>query len=509
MAKKITGLLGLLMLLLLMNACQEDPSIPLASVPRYENVAMKAGSTEGSIQLSLSSPSQQTTIYYIVTELNALVPSAEEIKAGIDYREQTVLKSGHATNRLFITLTGFDSETTYSVHTVLFENNLFSEVLSRKVLTKNAFEAGLFGSGTEEDPFQIDSVSQLELIGTDEYGYTMDAHYIQTADIDLLDGGYGETGKSWVPIGKQNGMNRKFSGVYDGGGYTISNLYIVNTSGTEKWGLFQETNFDSIIRNVHLDQVYVRVSGFRIAGLIGYAKGFVYNVSVKNAHVEQISGEGQVALVIGAFYDTGTLFRAEAEGVVIATGRRVGGIVGAATTNSGYDAVRITDVSFKGTITGFDATARQYGGILGAGTGVIVARTFVDAEITAVRQVGGIVGYMEGMGTIVGLIQDSIFAGTQIDANGIDGNTTVGIGKILGDASVTKGPFEVVNCYSNANAIILTVGNNSSRHSHGTGVATSQFQLQTFYQESLPEWNMSSTWLLIENQYPKLRFNRP
>ncbi len=509
MLKKLNLLLSVLIFLLVLFACESTLPTTEHAVPRYENVALKAGNAEGSIQLSVSSPSQQATIYYLITEQDALHPTADEVKAGVNYRSQEVLRAGSATNRLFITLTGFESETTYLVHTVLFENDLFSEVLSRKVRTKNAFEAGLFGSGTEEDPFQIDSVFQLELIGTDEYGYTMDAHYIQTKDIDLTEGGYGEFGKSWVPIGKQNGMNRKFSGVYDGNGYTISNLYIVNNSGTEKWGLFQETNFDSIVRNVHLENVYVKVSGFRIAGLIGYAKGFVYNVSVKNAHVEQTAGEGQVALIIGAFYDTGTLFRAEAEGNVIATGRRVGGVVGAATTNSGYDAVRITDVSFQGSITGFDATARQYGGILGAGTGTIVARTFVDATIVAVRQVGGIVGYMEGMGSITGSVSDSIYAGQSIEANGLDGNATVGIGKILGDASITKGPYEVINSFSNQDAVILTVGNNSSRHSHGNQVAITEFMLQTFYQNFLSAWNMSNTWLLVENQYPKLRFNRP
>jgi hypothetical protein len=394
------------------------------------------------------------------------------------------------------------------VHIVLEENGVLSAVVSRKVLTKNQFEAGLFGSGTEEDPFQISSVWQLELIGTNEYGYTMEAHYIMTSDIDLKDGGYERDVKSWVPIGKQNGLNRKFSGVFDGDGYTIYNLYIESTAGTEKWGLFQETNIDSVVKNIHLDGVYVKVSGFRIAGLIGYAKGFVYNVSVTNAHIEQTAGEGQVGSIIGAFYDTGTLFRAESDATVIAVGRRVGGLVGAATTNNGFDTVRIYDSKFTGSVTGNDVTARQYGGILGAGTGVIVERVFSNATVSGVRQVGGIVGYVEGLGTITAIIRDAVYAGTLVNASGSDGSTTIAIGLILGDASITKGPFEVINTYANSDAIYTLVEANSSRHHHGTPISETSLMSIDFYQQQLGTWNFTNIWNISETEFPSVRLTR-
>ncbi|MCK7488618.1 MAG: hypothetical protein MZU97_26315 [Bacillus subtilis] len=49
-----------------------------------------------------------------------------------------------------------------------------------------------------------------------------------------------------------------------------------------------------------------------------------------------------------------------------------------------------------------------------------------------------------------------------MNASGIDGNSTVAVGLVLGDASVTKGPYEVINCYSSSSATVVTVGSSSS-----------------------------------------------
>ena len=502
--KKILLTFTLLLASFLLFGCKGDA--PAASPLRYENLAIRPGTEKGSIAIAVSALKEDATIYYLITDYDALSPTADQVKAGQSYEGVTVHRFGQAIRRLLVEVTGLGEEVTYMVHTVIHDGKTFSDVQSRRVLTKNEFQAGLFGAGTEEDPFQINAVWQLELIGTDEYGYGVNNHYILTSDIDLADGGYGPEGKSWVPIGKQNGMNRKFGGVFDGNGHTIYNLHIDVDTGTEKWGLFQETNFDSVIKDVHLENVYVRASGFRIAGLVGYAKGSIYNVSVMNAHIEQISGEGQVGAIVGAFYDTGTLFRATSDAQIIATGRRVGGLVGAATTNSGYDAVRIFDVSFTGSLEGTDVTSRQYGGILGAGTAVILTRAHSSASISAVRQVGGIVGYIEGISTVTAIISDTLYTGTALTANGIDGNTTVGIARILGDASITKGPYEVHNSYANEATVIQTVGNNASRRAEGTSFDVSTLN-EAFFSNNLSDFNFSSVWRWSMNDLT-LRFNK-
>ena len=57
-----------------------------------------------------------------------------------------------------------------------------------------------------------------------------DKHFRQVCDIDLT--GYGDSQKGWDPIGRREAI-----GSYDGGGYTIRNLFI-NRPGMDNVGLF-------------------------------------------------------------------------------------------------------------------------------------------------------------------------------------------------------------------------------------------------------------------------------
>ncbi len=473
--------------------------------PRIRNLAITPGANAGSISVYIAALSSSSQIYYIVTEYEATTPTTLEVVSGINYQDVTVIVAGSATYQVYTLINDFDEAKTYMVHIVLEEKGVYTDVISRRTTTKNQFEAGTFGNGTDIDPFQIHSYWQLELIATDQYGYTAEAYYIMTEDIDLADGGYGPDGKSWVPIGKQNGLNRKFSGRFDGDGHTISNLFIESTTGTEKWGLFQETAVDSTITNLHLNNVSVKVNGFRIAALVGYSKGNISNIAVTNAIIEQTAGEGQVGAVVGAFYDTGSMYQVYSDAQVIATGRRVGGLIGAATTNAGFDTVRISDVAFTGSVSGTEATSRQFGGILGAGTGVLLSNAYSSAQVSGVRQIGGVIGYVEGSGTVTSIIKDCIYNGSGVLANALDEYTTIGIGLILGDASITKGPFEVINCFSSTASTITTTGNPSSRQTDGTSSAPEDFGLLIFYETSLPTWNLSYVWILNSQNVPSLR----
>ena len=77
------------------------------------------------------------------------------------------------------------------------------------------------GDGTESNPFEVDSFSDLWWISQDSgrWGY----YYIQTADIDASSSSYLDYGKGFNPIGN---VNTKFTGSYDGQGFSINNLFI-------------------------------------------------------------------------------------------------------------------------------------------------------------------------------------------------------------------------------------------------------------------------------------------
>jgi hypothetical protein len=129
------------------------------------------------------------------------------------------------------------------------------------------------GEGTELSPFIISTAEDLAAIGSNpEY---LGAYFKQTADIDLA-------GINWTPISPEYG--EAYSGVYDGNGYTISNLTI-NTDTFKKVGLFGYTSFSSRLLNIKLTNINVVSANegdwVTVGGLAGTNLGAVVNCSVQ------------------------------------------------------------------------------------------------------------------------------------------------------------------------------------------------------------------------------------
>ena len=93
------------------------------------------------------------------------------------------------------------------------------------------------GNGTEASPYEISDLATLEAFR--EYvnaGSGAGEYFKLTADIDMSEkygADIGGSEVSWTPIG--NGIV-PFTGNFDGGGHTISGLYINSTSDYQ--GLF-------------------------------------------------------------------------------------------------------------------------------------------------------------------------------------------------------------------------------------------------------------------------------
>ena len=91
----------------------------------------------------------------------------------------------------------------------------------------------------------------------------------------------------WKPIGGDNtscNYNNAFAGIFDGNGYTITNLYINGGSsfGRDDYlGLFGCT-FGADIKNLSINEVYIRNGSDYIGGLIGYAD----NTNLNNIKIE-------------------------------------------------------------------------------------------------------------------------------------------------------------------------------------------------------------------------------
>lgn len=490
-------ILLLIPLLFLLVGCKDETIY--VDGPRFNQVKLTTGLERGSLQIVINAVDNNTDIYYVILEGEVDTLDIEEIK---NPTISTVDK-GTVKGLVNKTVTGLGDDKEFTVFAVMELNGFQSKVITSTIKTMTEAEALIKGDGTEENPFIITEAWQLALITTGEYGFGDDNYYELANDIDLDEAGY-NADNPWTPIGKQNGANRKFGGIFNGNGHTIKNLVIRDNGGTEKWGLFQETKVDAIIHDLHFDGVDIIVEGFRIATVVGYSKGSLYNITVKNATIVQPSGEGQVGGIVGAFYESGAVLKASFVGNITADGRRVGGIVGAATSSGGYDQVSIADCYFEGTITGTSTLARQYGGILGAGSGASVRRCLANATISAVRQVGGVVGYNEGIAAYNAILEDLVYLGGSLTANGSDGNTTIQIGMVIADIGVSKGDYEVYNTYADEASLLTSSGNNSSRHVNGTLVNKDVFSTIQFYTEFLPNFNFVNIWE-IKNEVPTLR----
>ena len=111
------------------------------------------------------------------------------------------------------------------------------------------------GEGTEASPYIIANTNQLllmaKMINSGDEAYTS-AYYELTDDIDLM-------GMEWTPIGEGRGNTSidlaesgAFSGVFNGNGHTISNLYI-NATATDHvamYGLFGFVGSKGVVSNL-------------------------------------------------------------------------------------------------------------------------------------------------------------------------------------------------------------------------------------------------------------------
>ena len=181
---------------------------------------------------------------------------------------------------------GIDQETSEeTIHNVidLFITENLSVDSDGETAAATAFAAD---TGTEEDPYQIETVSQLSAFRDSvndgsQGGYA--GMYIQlTADLDM-------SGTGWMPIGTMEDMDNyttMFLGNFDGSGHTISNLTYETENPTVGAGLFGINC--GMVKNLTLENVTVTVTdgtSLAIGGVVGYNMGAVDSVTIKNVTV--------------------------------------------------------------------------------------------------------------------------------------------------------------------------------------------------------------------------------
>ena len=284
----------------------------------------------------------------------------------------------------------------------------------------------------------IRNADDLKRFADDVNSGQRDLNAIQTADIDLngID--------NWKPIGiKYLSDLRPFTGIYNGNGYTISNLKISNTKRDDAVGLFGMTDGDALLTGIHLrdveiilpDQTFsvgtlvglnsggstvslcsaqgiINTSEYRpnVGGLVGTNAGTITrcrtNVEIT---VDRIRLLGQLSADAGGITGVnsgGLLFACHAIGSVTmkvntSEGNSIyaGGIAGENFNDSGstiYCCIAEGDVS----VTSETANVNIYaGGLVGYNYRGLLNSCYARGTATASTieaKVGAIVGYMEG-----------------------------------------------------------------------------------------------------------------
>lgn len=319
------------------------------------------------------------------------------------------------------------------------------------------------GDGSAENPYQVATAEQLSAIR-----FYLDSCYIQVADIDLQ-------GIDWLPIGYSTSYSEEaeiFSGRYDGGGHSVSNMTILKTF----------TNTDNAYREVDI-------------GLFARNSGEIRNVSLKNCKIsievgEDIEGES-LYLCVGGVVARSNANKESALDKCLVTGGInienlyngcIGGIAG--TSQGCKNAVNFVNIHVESTdrynyrggdthcggIAGYghrtenclnygtiEASGHGYlecGGIVGAGIPVNNCTNYGDVSgrillytgwrtYNAHCEVGGVIG--EAVGKTRDAVVDDCFNYGNVTASSVE-HTSNYVGGIVGSFSFWEG--NIANCYN-------------------------------------------------------------
>ena len=192
----------------------------------------------------------------------------------------------------------------------------------------------------------------------------------------------------WTPIGT-DADGRRFTGTFDGGGYTIYGLYF-NNSKQSYVGLFGCIGKNSLatgtVKNVTLADSYVRGNEF-VGGICGWNKGG----TLQDCHnTGTVSGTTNVGGVCGK-NDSGTVDGCYNSGTVSA-GFYVGGVCGlinnGSTLKNSYNTGKVS------------CTNDHVGGVCGWNDASTVQGCYNTGTVSGGESVGGVCGENSGSGTV-------------------------------------------------------------------------------------------------------------
>jgi hypothetical protein len=283
------------------------------------------------------------------------------------------------------------------------------------------------GSGTEDDPYLIETAGQFNNLGATPGHWNR--HFKLIADIDL-----GEPNlAAFNIIGTER--TQSFNGVFDGNDHTISNLDLTTTN-SQNTGLFGYVGGE--IRNLRLVRPVVFAQTSNVGALAGYLdSGTIADCSVKRADV---SGDDSVGGLVGT--STGRIINCSSTGYVSGD-QWIGGLIGVvadSTVNSSYSRADVTGNinvgGFAGKTSDESAVVNNcyatgsvvgntnVGGLVGQVEQGRAYKSYSTGSVTGNQYVGGLTGRIRVLGNVTHCFWDIETSGQATSAGGT-GKTTV------------------------------------------------------------------------------------
>ena len=199
----------------------------------------------------------------------------------------------------------------------------------------------------------------------------------------------GYNGDNWEPIGicgnnTCSAGSELFNAVFDGNGYTISDLTITNPGGPyyNAAGLFAAIRTPAELRNINIASARITVNGTNVGALVGYTNGG----NITNSHVldSTVNGTSNIGGLVGNGRGV-TITSSSADIVSVSgIGDYGGGLVG-----SGSRAIIISSNATVRTVSGHN----YIGGLIGEGNNAVITSSYSESEsVSGNAFVGGLVG---------------------------------------------------------------------------------------------------------------------
>ncbi|MCC7717019.1 YDG domain-containing protein [Janthinobacterium lividum] len=358
-------------------------------------------------------------------------------------------------------------------------------------IAQGSFLRAAGGDGGSSSPYLIADIHGLQGIGSLGLGNS----YRLAGNIDASGTANWNDGQGFVPIA---GSGSGFSGVFDGAGFTLSNLKIDRSlaSGSAA-GLFGTVQ-GGTLRNLTL-------SGGSVTGTanVGALAGEVVSGNIDGVNSSMaVSGQRNVGGLVGS--NGGAITLSASSGAVTGINADGGGAIGglAGLNASGAS---ITTSYATGVVTG---AREMIGGLVGNNQGAL-SQSYATGNVTGARSIGGLVGlnggsiddaYASGAVGRAG-VADPILAWENM--GGLVGESTGSVSHVFSSGAVTGSGYAAVGAvagrvssgssfsygfFNYETSLVLMDGGGSS------GRSTAQMKQQGMFND----YNFSSVWRIYD-----------